>query len=77
MDDGGSQAALHQQLGRIEGKLDTFGSSISRAHERIDKVEVDIRAIEKQIARFAVYATLASSALATAVGIGVTKLMGG
>jgi hypothetical protein len=74
--DGMSEAALHQQLGRIEGKLDLLGSSISRAHERIDQVEKDIRGIEKSLAKFAVYGTLASTVLATAVGIGVTRLFG-
>ena len=58
--------ALHQQLGRIEGKLDTLISTISRAHTRIDALEKDVIELKTVQAKHIAYVTLFS------VGAGFT-----
>lgn len=52
--------ALHQQLGRIEGKLDTLISSLSRAHARIDALEKDVTELKTVQAKHIAYVTLFS-----------------
>lgn len=52
--------ALHQQLGRIEGKLDTLISTISRAHARIDALEKDVTELKTVQAKHIAYVTLFS-----------------
>lgn len=58
----GDNTALHQQLGRIEGKIDSLSVLVSRAHTRIDRVEQDIRSLERNQSRLMAYATVLASA---------------
>lgn len=39
-------AQMHQQLGKIEGKLDALISTVSRAHSRVDAIEKEVSAAQ-------------------------------
>jgi len=54
-------AELHQQLGRIEGKLDSAMASMARAHERLDKHDDRLGGLEKFQARAVGYAAAAAT----------------
>lgn len=77
MTEAAMEAALHQQLGRIEGKLDAFGAAIGRAHDRIDAVEKDVRGIERQLAKYAAYATIGATAGSSAIAYAARLLFAG
>ncbi len=66
---------LHQQLGRIEGKLDAAMSSMSRAHERLDKHDDKIGALENFQAKAIGYAAAAATVVSLA-GNYIIKKMG-
>lgn len=69
-------SALHQQLGRIEGKLDSVSSAISRAHERLDKHDERIGGLEKATAKIATYITVAATVVSTVVALAMKKFFG-
>lgn len=69
------EAELHQQLGRIEGKLDSLNASMTRAHERIDKHDERLGALERFQSRAIGYATAAATILSV-VGNYIVKKMG-
>lgn len=64
-------STLHRQLGRIEGKIDDLSATVTRAHNRIDRVEKDIRALERNQSKLMAYATM----LATAGSAGVSMMV--
>jgi hypothetical protein len=66
---------LHQQLGRIEGKLDAAVSSMSRAHERLDKHDEKISKIENFQSRIIGY-TAAAATVLSLTGNYIIKKMG-
>jgi len=68
--------SLNQQLGRIEGKLDSLCTTTSRAHTRIDSIEKDIRTIEKTLARYAAWITVIATIFSTGVGLAIKQLFG-
>ncbi len=49
---------IHQQLGRIEGKLDTIVTTLSRAHARIDALEKDLVTVKTSQAKYAAYVSV-------------------
>lgn len=70
-----TDAEIHQQLGRIEGKLDSAMASMQRAHERIDKHDDRLGNLEKFQARAIGYATAAATVFSV-VGNYIAKKAG-
>lgn len=70
-----SDAALHQQLGRIEGKLDSLNTTISRAHRRIDDLEKDVKRLTGSVNQEVSQIKQVQAKHAVAVG-GAASLLG-
>lgn len=70
-----TDAETHQQLGRIEGKLDAYALAMQRAHERLDKHDDRLGALEQFRSRIVAYAAAIATG-ASVVANAVLKKMG-
>lgn len=69
-----NDAETHQQLGRIEGKLDAFAASMQRAHERIDKHDDRLGQLEQFRSRIVAYAAAVATGASVVANAALKKM---
>lgn len=69
-----NDAEARQQLGRIEGKLDAYALAMQRAHERLDKHDDRLGALEQFRSRIVATAAALATGCSVLANIALKKI---